>query len=111
MEYCALLGIDLVDQFGRENMIGSKQVLCVSYNHSSHLQSKGFGAQPPHSKDQKWAINQAISVIWGGELIIHKGGQSIKQSSADNYVINQMRMSPFSIGKGMAITHTQYNHK
>ena len=66
VEYCALPGIDLNDQLGRENMVGSKQVLCVSYNHSSHLQSKGVGAQPPHSNGLKWAINQAISVNRGG---------------------------------------------
>ncbi len=68
VEYCALPGVDLDDQLGRENMVGSKQVLCVSCNHSSHLQSKGIGAQPPHSNGFKWTINQAVLVNGVGKL-------------------------------------------
>ena len=84
---CALPGIDLDDRFGRWNTVDNKQVFCVSCNHQSHLQSKGIGAQPPHSNGLKWTIKQA-GVVSGVGRIHPQSGQShvliIKRESSEN---------------------------
>ncbi len=80
MGCCALPRIDLDDQFGREDEVGSKHVLSVSIIHSSHLQSKelGLSLRTPRIK---WAEIPINFVRGDRELFIHSGGHAIKQTS------------------------------